>query len=373
MKRPRNGLIVAAGLLIAAATVLLPCGTTNAADENAYVRHNLVSNNTSTIPAEHQDTTLLNPWGAAFFPGGPFWINDNGSGISALYQGDGTGFLGSNPAVAVTIPTPNGTGTSTPTGIVANSSFGFALKANSMPALFIFDTEDGTISAWNLNLGAPGTAELEVDNSTETCANGATGAVYKGLAMGANSAGVFLYAANFRCGTIDVFDSTFKSARLRGSFRDPNIPATFAPFGIANIRGNLAVTYAKQDAEKKDDVAGPGNGFVDIYDTNGNLIKRFASRGPLNSPWGIAQAPFNFGLFSNALLIGNFGDGRINGFNNGGNFLGQLKNPSGRPITIDGLWALIFGGAAGSQPGKLYFTAGPNDEADGVMGTVIPQ
>jgi uncharacterized protein (TIGR03118 family) len=356
----------------AAGLAAAPLGGAYATDSR-YVVAPLISNNTSIHPAAHEDSTLLNPWGVAFFPGGPFWINDNGSGISALYNGDGSGFGGADPALAVTIPTPNGTGTSAPTGIVANSSFAFNVKSNSMPALFIFDTEDGTISAWNLGLGIPVTAELEVDNSTEQCSNGATGAVYKGLAQGANAGGVFLYATNFRCATVDVFDGNFKPAALSGNFQDPQIPNGFAPFGIANVSGNLVVTYAKQDDQKHDDAAGAGRGFVDIFDTDGNLIERFASRGKLNSPWGIVQTPFNFGRFSNELLIGNFGDGRINAFKIGGQFDGQLRDTSKNVIVLDGLWSLIFGGGALSSPSTLYFTSGPDGETNGLVGTITPQ
>ena len=342
---------------------------------HGYVQQNLVSNDTTKIPANHQDTTLLNAWGVAFFPGGPFWINDNGAGISALYQGDGTGFAGADPALAVTVPTPKGgTPPSAPTGIVANTSFVFNLKSDSTPALFIFDTEDGTISAWNLALGVPATAELEVDNSAETCANGATGAVYKGLALGANATGVFLYATNFRCATIDVFDGTFKPATLSGKFQDSQIPAGFAPFGINNVLANLVVTYAKQNGQKHDDVAGKGNGFVDVFDTNGNLIQRLVRQGHLNSPWGIALAPSNFGQLSGNLLIGNFGDGRIDAYDLiSGHFTDAVEDPHGQVIKIDGLWSLIFGGAAASNPGTLYFTAGPNGETDGLFGEISPQ
>jgi uncharacterized protein (TIGR03118 family) len=344
------------------------------ASNRGYVQKNLVSNDTSTVLAAHQDTTLLNPWGITFFPGGPFWINANGSGISALYNGDGTGFRGADPALAVTIPLPKGgRPPAAPTGILANSAFSFKLKSNSAPANFIFATEDGTISAWNGGIGIPGTAELEVDNSTKRCSNGATGAVYKGLAQGANTAGAFLFATNFRCATVDVFNGNFKPAVLSGNFHDPGIPVGFAPFGIANIRGNLVVSYAKQDAQKHDDVARLGNGFVDIFDTNGNMIERFATRGLLNSPWGIVEAPFNFGLFSNDLLIGNFGDGTINAFTSNRSFQGKLMKPSNQPIVIDGLWALIFGGASLSSPSTLYFTSGPNHENDGLVGTLTPQ
>jgi uncharacterized protein (TIGR03118 family) len=341
---------------------------------SGYLQTNLISNDTSKHPAAHEDSTLLNPWGIAFFPGDAFWINDNNAGLSALYNGDGTFAFGKGPnAPAVTIPPPKGsTATAAPTGIVANTSTRFPLS-DGKPAAFIFDTEDGTISAWDLADRIPGTAELEVDNSTKKCSNGATGAVYKGLALGETAAGVFIYATNFRCATVDAFDGNFKPVTLGTGFHDPEIPDGFAPFGIANIRGNLVVTYAKQDAAKHDDVAGPGNGFVDVFGSGGNLIERFAKRGVLNSPWGIAEAPFNFGPFSNELLIGNFGDGRITGYSTDRVFGGQLTDTSGKPIVIDGLWSLLFGGASLSTPNKLYFTSGPDNEMDGLVGTLTPQ
>ncbi|HJU12490.1 MAG TPA: TIGR03118 family protein [Candidatus Binataceae bacterium] len=368
MKRSLRKILATATCAASLATT--PIGAAYA----GYVQKNLISNNTNMFPAAHEDTSLVNPWGIAFFPGGPFWINDNGTGLSALYNGDGTGFLGADPAPAVTVPPPKGsTATSAPTGIVANSSFGFNLKSNSMPAAFIFATEDGTISAWNLDLGIPAIAELEVDNSQKKCSNGAKGAVYKGLATGETAAGVFLYATNFRCATVDVFGSDFKPAVASHNFRDSQIPDGFAPFGIANIRGNLVVTYAKQDPAKHDDEAGAGNGFVDIFDTNGILLQRFAQYGVLNSPWGIAEAPFNFGQFSNDLLIGNFGNGRINAFRTNRMFHGTLTDASNKPIAIDGLWSIIFGGGAVSSPSTLYFSSGPAHESGGLVGELLPQ
>ena len=370
MRRLRNILTTAA---LAAGLAAAPRGGAYASGMG-YVQDNLISD-TSAIPAAHHDPTLLNPWGVAFFPGAPLWINDNNAGLSALYKGNGAVAFGSGPmAPAVTIPLPHGgTGKAAPTGIVADTSSNFVLHDNN-PAAFIFATEDGTISGWDGSLGIPGTADLEVDNSTEHCRNGATGAVYKGLAEGVNAAGVFLYATNFRCATVDVFNHSFMPARLSGNFHDSYIPNGFAPFGIANIDGNLVVTYAKQNAQKHDDVAGPGNGFVDIFDTNGNLIERFAQHGVLNSPWGIAEAPFNFGQFSNDLLIGNFGNGWINAFgSNNRSFQGTLTDTSNNPIAIDGLWSIVFGGASVSSPSTLYFTSGPNQEADGLVGTLTPQ
>lgn len=334
-----------------------------------YTQENLVSDDTSKIPAEHQDVSLVNPWGNAFLPGAAFWINDNGTGLSALYNGDGTSPGNKNPALAVTVPVVGGGSVSTPSGIVANTAGVFKLKANATAAAFIFATEDGSISAWNGGLGFPGPAELEVDNSSATCPNGSTGSIYKGLAEGETKAGVFLYATNFFCGTVDVFDGKFNPAIASGGFKDAFIPPGYAPFGIQNVNGNLVITYAKQDAEKHDDAAGPGRGFVEIFDTNGNLIKRLVQRFPLNSPWGIAMAPANFGVLSNKLLIGNFGDGRINAFDpTTGFFLGTLSDKNHHPIVIDGLWSLVFGGASISDPAELYFTSGPNDEADGLFG-----
>jgi uncharacterized protein (TIGR03118 family) len=325
-----------------------------------YVQKNLVSD--GAVSAVTIDPNLLNPWGITFFPGGPFWISDNNSGFSTLYNGRG----GIVPLV-VTIPWAPGSTVGTPTGIVANTnSTLFIIPNTTDPALFIFDSEDGTISAWSpvINLTQ---AQLIIDNS-------ATGAVYKGLALGNNRMGSFLYATNFRSGKIDVFDSTFRPATLAGNFSDPNLPAGFAPFGIANILGNLFVTYAKQDFAKHDPVLAPGLGFVDIFDTNGHLIQRFATRGNLNAPWGVTLAPFNFGQFKNMILIGDFGDGRINVYNPlTSRFVSQLADPSNKTIAIDGLWTLTFGGAQNSDPGTLYFSAGTNDEADGLFGSLTPK
>ncbi len=369
--------VMAAALLTAASAVAF-VGESHAMGffNNGYVRDNLVSNDTNRIPADHQDTQLVNPWGNAFAPGGPFWINENGEGLSALFAGDGT-FSGPGPsAPSVIIPPPNGgTSPSKPTGIVSNATGQFKLKApfTGAPA-FIFATEDGTISAWNGAVGFPGPAQLEADNSNATCPDGSKGSIYKGLAPGATKSGVFIYATNFFCDTVDVFDGTFKQVTTSGNFKDPLIPAGYAPFGIQNILGNLVVTYAKQDEEKEDDDAGPGHGFVDVYDTNGNLIKRLMRGLPLNSPWGIALAPLNFGPLSGDLLIGNFGDGHINAFDlQSGQFRGTLNDRNNRPISIDGLWSLVFGGASKSDPAELYFTSGPNDEADGLFGKLTPQ
>jgi uncharacterized protein (TIGR03118 family) len=335
-------------------------------DDFAYQQTNLVSD--GAVTAKTPDKNLQNPWGIVAFPGGPFWVSDNKTGVSTLYTGQGD-----IVPLTVKIPGPKnppaGFTAAAPTGIVWNPNGSVFNVAPKTPALFIFSTEDGTISAWSPGQADRSQAILEVDNS-----EGGNGAIYKGLALASNSTGVFLYATNFKAGTIDVFDSTFQPAKLAGSFADPKLPADYAPFGIALIDGNLFVTYAKQNADKHDDVKGPGHGFVDVFDTDGNLITRFASRGSLNSPWGIARAPLDFGPFSTRILIGNFGDGRISGFTSGGAFRGQLQDPKGRAVQIEGLWSIDFGNAAAADPNKLYFTAGPNDEADGLFGslTAVP-
>jgi len=333
-----------------------------------YVRHNLVSD--LHAHAEHLDPKLVNPWGIATAPGGPFWISDNGTGVSTVYDTDGRGFPHGSPLV-VTIPPPKGgMPPAAPTGIVFNGTASFALNTGN-PAFFIFATEDGTISGWNPKVD-PQNAILKVDNSS-------SGAVYKGLATGNNGKGDLLYATNFHAGTIDVFDSTFSPATLSGTFSDPMVPAHFAPFGIENIGGKLYVTYAVQDAAAHDDVAGPGNGLIDVFDTNGNLLERLVTGGVLNSPWGLALAPAGFGDLGGTLLVGNFGDGTIHGFHPAtGALVGQIRIPSGRPLVIQGLWGLIFGnGGSGGDLGVLYFTAGipgpGNVEDHGLFGFIRPQ
>jgi uncharacterized protein (TIGR03118 family) len=329
----------------------------------AYLQTNLVSDQAGM--AAHTDPNLVNPWGISLAPSGPFWIADNGTGVSTLY--DGTGATQAPPVV--TIPTrAGGTAPSTPTGTVFNGSADFVVGtgATAGPAEFLFDTEDGTISGWNPSASAT-SAILEVDNS-------ASGAVYFGLAIGNNSTnGNLLYAPNFNTGNVDVFDKNFKAVNLgANAFKDPTLPAGFAPFGIQNIGGNLFVTYAKQDATKQADVAGAGNGFVDVFDTSGNFVRRVASGGALNSPWGLAIAPSNFGTFSNDLLVGNLGDGLINVFDpNTGAALGQVQNAQGTPIQIPGLWALTFGNGAGAgATNTLFFTSGPGHYAHGLFGSL---
>src|SRR6202045_3923612 len=356
------------GLCMIPATAALAQNEDRNDEANRYVITNLDSDLKGA--AAVQDALLQNSWGVAFSPAGsPFWIADNNTGCATLYDGNGT-----IVPLQVSIPLPGnvvpGTDCKTvnpknppkptpaaPTGIVWNPSSAFVVPGTQLPAVFIFDTEDGTISAWAPGLTPANNAVLAVDNSKTP--NAANGAVYKGLAFGVNVNGAFFFATNFRAGTIDVFGppttagSLFTTATTDGGFTDPNIPAGFAPFGIQNINGDLFVTYAKQNATKDVDVAGQGNGFVDVFDTDGHLVRRFPSRGTLNSPWGVARASFAFGRFSEDILVGNFGDGSINVFNSAGDFRGQVSGLDGRPLTIDGLWTLTLGGGAKSSSDKL--------------------
>jgi len=326
----------------------------------AHLQTNLVSD----LPgmASHTDSNLVNPWGIAASATSPFWVADNHTGVSTLYDTSGT-----PQSLVVTVPPAAGGTQGSPTGIVFNGSTDFQVSAGT-PARFIFATEDGTISGW-----ASGTAAtLKVDNS-------ASEAIYKGLAIGNNGTANFLYAADFHGGKIDAFDATFAPATLAGSFSDPTIPTGYAPFNVQNIVGVLYVTYALQDADAEDDVPGLGHGFINKFDLNGNFIARFASRGTLNSPWGLAVAPPGFGAFANALLVGNFGDGRINVFDPAtGALLGQVSDNSGHAISIEGLWGLRIGnGGSGGDPNTLYFAAGiagPDELEDhGLFGSIKPQ
>jgi uncharacterized protein (TIGR03118 family) len=346
--------LFAGGLLLAAAAP-----HSGWAQRGTYTQTNLVADQAGK--ALQTDPNLVNPWGVAFFPGGAFWVSDNGTGLSTLYDG-----LGDVIPAVFTVPPPAGSvAHAAPTGIVISYAGGFLVPGTQIPAAFIFATEDGTISAWAGGLPTnPSSAVLAVDNS-------ASGAVYKGLEFGTTAAGNFIYATNFHTGTIDVFDSSFApaNAKLLGDFKDKDLPQGYAPFGIRNINGSLYVTYAKQDAAKHDDVPGAGHGYVDVFDTDGHLLQRFASQGVLDSPWGIALAPKGFGKLAGRLLIGNFGNGAINAFDAiSGDFAAPMLSPKGQALAIPGLWGLYFGGAEASVPTTLYFTAGPQHESHGLLG-----
>jgi uncharacterized protein (TIGR03118 family) len=323
-----------------------------AAQTNSFQQTNLVSDMAGV--ANNTDRDLVNPWGISFSPGGPFWIADNKSGFSTIYDANGVTAL-----TPVLIPAPAGdTSPAKPTGTVANTSTsGFLV--NGAPSQFLFDSQDGTISGWYTG----SSAVLLVNNSS-------TGAVYTGLAMITNGTGTFLLANNFFSGKVEVYNSSYQLTKLAGSFTDPTLPAGYAPFGIQPIGSQVFVTYAEQNAAKNGETTGAGLGYVSIFDGNGNFVSRFASTGTLNAPWGIVQAPASFGSFSNDILIGNFGDGTINAFDTKGNFLGQLEDTTGTVITNGALWALVFGAGGTGDPNTLYFTAGFADGGHGLFGSL---
>jgi uncharacterized protein (TIGR03118 family) len=328
--------------------------------EGTVTQTNIVSD----LPgqASATDPHLKNAWGLAFNPSGPAWVSANGNGTSQVYDSSG------NLKLEVTVPPPaGGMPPSAPTGQVFNTTASSAFMGD----LFIFATEDGTIAGWQPSDG--GTASVRADNS-------GNGAVYKGVAIVSPlTAGgrVELCAANFHAGTIDVFDDHYAPVTALGGFRDPNLPAGFAPFNVFGVGPVVLVTYAKQDADAHDDVAGPGNGFLDVFSAEGFFLQRVISGGHLNSPWGLVFAPDNDHA-SIDLAVGNFGDGMINIYNLSLNGLqidatweGPLGDSSGNPLVIDKLWALAFGsGAGGFAADQIYFTAGPNDEMDGLFGSL---
>ncbi len=370
---------VAALAAVAVSTGLFAAAPSAVADNGAASRSYQQNNLVSDIPglAAHTDPNLRNSWGTSTGPGLPIWVSDNATGKATLYDGQGNPQPGpGKQQLAVSIPAPPSAGAGAvgaPDGTVFNTaSSGFVISKDgvSAPSRFLFATEDGTIAGWNPAVD-PTHAVIAVDRSTATDPAGDRGAVYKGLALVSTPAGNFLYATNFRFGTVEVFDSNFN---LVNTFTDPTVPAGFAPFGIHNIGGDLFVTFAKQDAAKFDDDAGPGHGFADVFAPNGDLLQRLASRGKLDSPWGVTLAPTTFGAFGGDILVGNFGNGRINAFApSTGQFLGQLKTSHG-PLRIPGLWGLRFpAGSLNVVPGALYFTAGLNHEADGLFGDIIPR
>ncbi len=313
--------------------------------------------------ADRTDPNLVNPWGLAVGPTGIFWVADNHTGVSTLYAPNGK----PNPLV-VTIPASSGIATdvASPTGLVFNPNAGAFLLSDGKPALFIFDAEDGGISAWNPGSTPVTKAVLVGNNST-------SGAIYKGLAIGNRPiGGPTLYAADFHNGKVDVFDSKFNPV-MTGGFKPlgiPPIPSDFAPFGIANIDGFIYVTYAKQKPpDNADDLSGPGNGFINVFRTDGAFVMRLVSNGSLNSPWGLAKVPPSGfgGLGPHVLLVGNFGDGTINAFDiHSGAFLGSLLHRQKQPLEFSGLWSLLF------FDHRLYFTAGLAEEEHGLFGFIHP-
>jgi uncharacterized protein (TIGR03118 family) len=338
-------------------------GAAIAAPPIFYKQTNLISDEAGK--AALPDDNLLNAWGMAFQPNGAIWVNDNHSGVATLYDG-----LGAIQTLVVTVPPPIGNDAqATPTGMVANAFKSNAPGNNFDGDIFIFATEDGTISGWQGSLGKE--AAIRRDNSEDN-------SIYKGLAQGVTRDGrPHIYATDFHNGAIDVFDSSYMPVTLNGKFEDPFLPKRYAPFGIANLNGQLYVSYAQQDDDAEDDVKGTGHGFIDIFTTDGFFVRRFASRGFLNSPWGLAIAPAEFGIASGKLLVGNQGNGHIPVFDPAtGLSLGELLTRNGlqiTPLVIDGLWKIMDGdGALNAPANTMYFSAGPNAEADGLFGTVTP-
>jgi len=371
-RRRRRLWPAAVAVATATALVTMAAGASPAGAGAARFRQvNLVSDIPGVAPLTDPD--LLNAWGLAASPGtdqapgSPLWVSDNGSDKTTL-------FAGATPNSVAQVLVVNVT-SGAPTGQVFNPDragfFVHDAAGHSGSALFIFASENGAIDAWNPGVGATGSGLSTV---TETPINNGANAVYKGLAIAQASDGnTYIYATNFRSGRVEVYDSNFQPAKLPGGlFTDPGIPAGYAPFNIQELGGRLYVTYAKQDAALHDDVAGQGHGFVDVFTNDGALIRRLVSHGQLSSPWGLALAPAGFGGFGGALLVGNFGDGHINAYNpDNGTHLGQLRGPGGHPIVIDGLWGLRFGNGNAAKTGELVFSAGPNGEADGLLGKIV--
>jgi uncharacterized protein (TIGR03118 family) len=348
------------GAVVLALTVMVSASTL--AHAASYKAAFLTSDQTGTAP--NIDPNLINPWGISFSSTGDFWVSDNNAGVSTLYNSTGV-----PNSLVVTIPSATGVGLGTPTGTVFNSTTGFVVTQNgkSGPASFLFDSEDGVITGWDPSVN-PTVAVIAVNNSSSS-------AVYKAMELANNGTANFLYVCNFFSAKVEVYDSTFKPATLSGSFTDPHLPAGYAPHNIRNINGQLYVAYAKQNATKTDAVLGKGLGIVNVFDLNGNFIKRFAMKGTLNAPWGLAVGTANFGTFSNDILIGNLGDGTVNAFDpTSGAFLGQLSNAAGKPLKISGLWGLMFGnGGMGGLKDTLYFTSGPSAYAHGRFGSITAQ
>jgi len=369
MFRSRNLLFaVVAGLLLYA----------DPASAQHYTQTNLVSDIVGEAPVH--DPNLINPWGLSRGSATPWWVSDNNAGVSTLYTGTGQ-IVPINGNGIVTIPAPKNAPAgfvSAPTGTVFNGSGDFLLP-NGNPAVFMFATEDGTISGWN---GGPSAVRV-VDNNDNGSANGA---VYKGMTIADNNGKRFLYVSNFRAGTVEVYDTNFKPVRLPGDAFAANaedgdddggadrVPKGFAPFNVQNIGGSLFVTYAKQNAVRHDNVAGDGLGFVEIFTPAGKHIGHLEHGSWLNSPWGVVWTPRDFGTFSNSILVGNFGSGWVAAFNGFDHkFEGFVKNPNDSLLFIDGLWSLTFGNGGPAGPSTtLFFSAGPAHETHGLFGTLTP-
>ena len=337
-------------------SLVILAGWGQEARADSFAVTNLVTNDQGANAAQITDGNLINAWGISHSPASPFWVSDNGTGLSTLYSVNPLTNATTKQGLEVSIP-----GDGSVTGQVFNTNSANAFNKDN----FLFVSEDGTISGWRMALGT----------SAETL-QAASDAYYKGVALASIGSDTYLYAANFHSGAIDVLKGTAGAPNLTGTFTDPTLPAGYAPFNIQLLGGKLYVTYALQGSGK-DEQAGLGLGFVSVFDTQGTFLGRVGSMGTLNAPWGLAIAPSSFGKFARDLLVGNFGDGTINAFNLSTNtFAGQLQGLDGKSLVIDGLWGLIVGndGSAGSM-NTIYFSAGPQDESNGLFGaiTAVPE
>jgi uncharacterized protein (TIGR03118 family) len=348
-----------AGSALAATSASLGSSARPGRAQNSYKVRRLVADQPGHAKAT--DTNLVNAWGLASGLTTPWWVNAADSDVSTLY--DGTGAI---VPLVVTV-------TGGPTGLVFNGGSDFVVSngSTSGASLFLFSTEAGTIRGWNANvpLPSPSTQSFVVADRSNV------GASYKGLAIASTASGDFLYAADFHNARVDIFDGDFSVVSTSSTFVDPGLPDGYAPFGIQAIGDTIFVTYAKQDADAADEVTGKGLGFVDAFDAAGTFLDRVGTQRRLNAPWGLAMAPADFGRFSGDLLVGNFGDGRINAFrlSTNGSYeqTGVLRKPSGKAVFIDGLWAIAFGNDDAAGPSNaLFFTAGPDAEAHGLFGRV---
>jgi uncharacterized protein (TIGR03118 family) len=340
-------------------------GVPAAVKAGGYIETDLVSNRPG---AQIKDPNLVNSWGLVASPTSPFWVSDNNAGVATLYRVSPGGLTVTKVPLTVSIPSC-GAASGTPTGVVFNGTTGFVVSGSSGgsgPARFLFATEDGTIVGWN-PAADPTHGIIAVPADCASPVN----AVYKGLAIATTSNAAFLYAANFQTGMVDKYDSSF---HVVNSFTDPKAGEAFRPFNVAVINDELFVTFAVRNPHTGNNVPGKGSGIVDVFDLDGNFLQRFAEGGPLKAPWGMALVPSsNFGPLAGTLWIGNFGDGHINAFDpTSGEFIDQVRDSNGNPIVIDGLWALRVGTATTCGTNTVCFTAGPNDEKDGLLGSLNP-
>jgi len=355
MKRIVNGMYLPVLITLSLIIILPSCDKKNDDNDIRQTQFNMVDlvGSNSTYTGARVDPNLVNGWGIAFSPTGNAWISSEDMGVSTVYTATGEQAL-----AAVSIPSPTGTTGGHPTGVIYNATSDFALTGGGA-SKFIFAGVDGTISAWG-----SGTAAQRIINNSTTSA-------YTGIAMASDGGANFVYAANFKSGKVDVFDKNFAMVTTK-PFTDANIPAGYAPFNIQNIDGKLYVTYAKVGSDGEEE-KGAGLGYVDVYNPDGTLDKRFTSQGQLNAPWAVVKAPEDFfdDVSQSTILIGNFGDGRINAYKTDGTFLSTLQK-SGGPLELDGLWGLSFAPstATGISSKRLFFAAGPQDEADGLFGYI---